>query len=176
MEFHSIMMKTRYWLGKLTNLYRLHRLATYFAIHFLQTRKYHNSILDVVKTYYWPIRCLSHNTEILRILRISSIGPTLCPKDPQAIISTELRRLSLNKGQLCSSIQNLFHSQLPGLSPQSELYRPSDRRMSATLMPTFAERGCHVVSATDPHGRILGFLDRSRYYFFQAAPQLYSRG
>jgi hypothetical protein len=24
-----------------------------------------------------------------------------------------------------------------------------------------------VVSATDPHGRILGFLDRSRYYFFQ---------
>jgi hypothetical protein len=33
-----------------------------------------------------------------------------------------------------------------------------------------------VVSATDPHGRILGFLDRSRYYFFQVAPQLYSRG
>jgi hypothetical protein len=33
-----------------------------------------------------------------------------------------------------------------------------------------------VVSATDAHGRILGFLDRSRYYFFQVAPQLYSRG
>jgi hypothetical protein len=34
-------------------------------------------------------------------------------------------------------------------------------------------------SSTDynkPHGRILGFLDRSRYYFFQVAPQLYSRG
>jgi hypothetical protein len=25
-------------------------------------------------------------------------------------------------------------------------------------------------------GRILGFLDRSRYFFFQAVPQLYSRG
>jgi hypothetical protein len=36
--------------------------------------------------------------------------------------------------------------------------------------------GCRVVSATDPHGRILGFLDRSRYYLFQVAPQLYSRG
>jgi hypothetical protein len=36
-------------------------------------------------------------------------------------------------------------------------------------VPTFAERGCRVVSATDPHGRILGFIDRSRYYFFQAA-------
>jgi hypothetical protein len=27
----------------------------------------------------------------------------------------------------------------------------------------------------DPHGHILGFLDRSHYYFLQAAPQLYSR-
>jgi hypothetical protein len=33
-----------------------------------------------------------------------------------------------------------------------------------------------VVSVTNPYGRILGFLDRSRYYFFQVAPQLYSRG
>jgi hypothetical protein len=33
-----------------------------------------------------------------------------------------------------------------------------------------------VARATDPHGRILGFLDRSRYFFFQVAPQLYSRG
>jgi hypothetical protein len=23
---------------------------------------------------------------------------------------------------------------------------------------------CHVVSVTDPYGRILGFLDRSRYF------------
>jgi CBS-domain-containing membrane protein len=58
----------------------------------------------------------------------------------------------------------------------SELYRPSDRRLSAKLVPTFADRGCHLVSVTDPYGRILGFLDRSRYFFFQVAPQLYSRG
>jgi hypothetical protein len=32
----------------------------------------------------------------------------------------------------------------------SELYRLSDRRLSAKLVPTFAERGCHVVSVTDP--------------------------
>jgi hypothetical protein len=57
-----------------------------------------------------------------------------------------------------------------------ELYRPSNRRLSAKLVPTFADRGCRVVSATDPHGRILDFLDRSRYYFCQVAPQLYSRG
>jgi CBS-domain-containing membrane protein len=41
----------------------------------------------------------------------------------------------------------------------SELYRPSDRRLLAKLVPAFADKGCHVVSVMDPHGRILGFLD-----------------
>jgi hypothetical protein len=27
-----------------------------------------------------------------------------------------------------------------------------------------------VFGVTDPYGRILGFLDRSRYFFFQVAP------
>jgi hypothetical protein len=45
--------------------------------------------------------------------------------------------------------------------------------MSAKLVPTFSDRGCRVVSALDPHGRILGFLDRSRY-FLQVASQLYT--
>jgi CBS-domain-containing membrane protein len=58
----------------------------------------------------------------------------------------------------------------------SELYRPKDRRLLAKLVPTFEDRGCHVVSVADPYGRILGVLDRSRYHFFQVAPQLYSRG
>jgi CBS-domain-containing membrane protein len=43
----------------------------------------------------------------------------------------------------------------------SELYRPSDRRLTAKLAPTFADRGCHVVSVTDPYGCILGFLDQN---------------
>jgi hypothetical protein len=43
-------------------------------------------------------------------------------------------------------------------------------------VPTFADRGCHVVRVTDPYGRNLGFLDRSRCYFFQVAPHLYPRG
>jgi hypothetical protein len=33
-----------------------------------------------------------------------------------------------------------------------------------------------MVSVMDPYGRILGFLDQSRYFFFQVAPQVYSRG
>jgi hypothetical protein len=38
----------------------------------------------------------------------------------------------------------------------------------------FADRTCSVVSVTDSYGRILGFLDWSRYYFFQIASHLYS--
>jgi hypothetical protein len=35
------------------------------------------------------------------------------------------------------------------LKSASELYRPSDRRLSAKLVPTLADRGCHVVIVTD---------------------------
>jgi hypothetical protein len=58
----------------------------------------------------------------------------------------------------------------------SELYRPTDRRLSAKLMSNFADGECHVDSVTNPYGRNLGFLDPSLYFFFQVAPQLYSRG
>jgi hypothetical protein len=34
---------------------------------------------------------------------------------------------------------------------------------------------CSVVSVADLCGRILGFLDRSRYFFFPVAAQLYSK-
>jgi hypothetical protein len=42
-------------------------------------------------------------------------------------------------------------------------------------VPTFVERGCHVISVIDSYGRILDFLDRNSYFFFEVAPQLYSR-
>jgi hypothetical protein len=41
----------------------------------------------------------------------------------------------------------------------SELYRSNDRRLSAKLLTTSADKGSHVVSVTDCFGRILDFLD-----------------
>jgi hypothetical protein len=32
------------------------------------------------------------------------------------------------------------------------------------VIAKFADRGCHVVSVTDPNGRILDFLDRRLYF------------
>jgi hypothetical protein len=37
--------------------------------------------------------------------------------------------------------------------------KPTD--LSAKLVPTSADRGCQVISVTDPYGSILGFLDRT---------------
>jgi CBS-domain-containing membrane protein len=45
-------------------------------------------------------------------------------------------------------------------------FRPSDRRLSAKLVPVFSDRGCHVFNVTDPYDRILGFIDRSHYFSF----------
>jgi hypothetical protein len=36
--------------------------------------------------------------------------------------------------------------------------------VSEVIANFFADRGCHVVIVTDPYDRILGFLDRSRYF------------
>jgi hypothetical protein len=71
---------------------------------------------------------------------------------------------------------SLIDRRTPWSQSASELCRPSDCRLSTKLVPIFADRGCCVLSATDTHGRVLGFLDRSRYYFFQVVPQLHSRG
>jgi hypothetical protein len=70
---------------------------------------------------------------------------------------------------------SIFIKRTPWPESASELYRASYRRLSAKFAPTFVDRGCRMISVTDPYGSI-GFLDRSRYFFFQAAPQLYPRG
>jgi hypothetical protein len=53
---------------------------------------------------------------------------------------------------------------LHGLSPYANY---TDRATAAYRRSDYQileDKGCHVVSVTDPYGRILGFLDRSRYF------------
>jgi hypothetical protein len=88
--------------------------------------------------------------------------------------SVGIRRTYIQK--MRKKIYIIREKKTPWTESASELYRPSDRRLLAKLVPTLADRGCHMASVTDPYDRILGFLDRSRYFFFQVAPQLYSRG
>jgi hypothetical protein len=63
----------------------------------------------------------------------------------------------------------------PWSESASELYRPSDRLLSAKWLPTCANRRCHVVSVTDSYGRISRFSRQEPLLFYQVAPQLYWR-
>jgi hypothetical protein len=54
-----------------------------------------------------------------------------------------------------TGLDNKKKLKTPWSESASKLYRPNDRRLSAKRLPTCADRGCHVVSVTDPSGRIL---------------------
>jgi hypothetical protein len=53
---------------------------------------------------------------------------------------------------------------LHDLSPQANYTDLATAACRQSDCQLFADRGCHVISVTDPYGRILGFLDRSRYF------------
>jgi hypothetical protein len=78
-----------------------------------------------------------------------------------------VRRQSLYRLRYPRSLSVCINKkQTPWLQSASELYQPSDRRLSAKLVPTLAGRGYRVVSATDPHSRNLGFLDPIYIYIY----------
>jgi hypothetical protein len=60
---------------------------------------------------------------------------------------------------------------LRGLSPEANY---TDRATAAVgeVVPTFADGGVTWLAQRIPTAVNLGFLDRSRYFFFQVAPQL----
>jgi hypothetical protein len=60
---------------------------------------------------------------------------------------------SLNYQSIFQKLQN------PWPESVSESYWLNDRRLSTKLVITFAYRGCHVVTVTDPYGCILGILE-----------------
>jgi hypothetical protein len=50
------------------------------------------------------------------------------------------------------------NKQSPLLESATELYLPSDLRFSVKLVPTFTDRGCRLVSVTDPFSNIFTYL------------------
>jgi hypothetical protein len=96
--------------------------------------------LQSVSNYY--LLGLGH---ILNFLLLFSVGSTL---DQPIARPVSTHKQDKNK-------------QSPWSESASELYRPSDRRLSAKWLPTFVYRWCHVVSVTDPYGRFPLFLSSS---------------
>jgi hypothetical protein len=55
-------------------------------------------------------------------------------------------------------------TKLHGLSPRANYTNRATAACLRSDCQLLRIRGCHVVSVTDPSGRILGFLDRSPYF------------
>jgi hypothetical protein len=53
---------------------------------------------------------------------------------------------------------------LHGLSPRANYTDRATAACRRSDCQLFADRGCHVVSVTDPYGRSLDFLDWSHYF------------
>jgi hypothetical protein len=83
------------------------------------------------------------------------------------------RRISCTGTYLKYSSGSLVypHKQKQSLWPESasELYWPSDRRLSAKWLPTRADRRCHVVSVTDPSGRIFSVFKTGAATFLSSS-------
>nr|CAD7571127.1 unnamed protein product [Timema californicum] len=60
--------------------------------------------------------------------------------------------------------------------PARELYRLSGSLILMKIVPTFLDKGCHVVGTLNPTAINLSFLDLSRYFFIQVAPHLLLAG
>jgi hypothetical protein len=69
---------------------------------------------------------------------------------------------------------NNYHRDKIGLFSNFSTLLLKTKLRALSPRPNYTDRKCHVVSVMDPYSRILGFLDRSRYFFFQVVPQLYS--
>jgi hypothetical protein len=109
----------------------------------------------------------------------SSLCSFLQPPITSSLLGPNILLCTLFLNTLCSCLsvrEQVSNHKEPEAKLYFELYRPSYRRLSVKLVPAFADRRCHVVGRTDAHSHILDFLDRSRYFSFQIAPQLCSQG
>jgi hypothetical protein len=66
-------------------------------------------------------------------------------------------------GRLILTI-NYVNKRLHGLSPRANYTDRATAACRRSDWQIFVDRGCHVVSVTNPYVSILGFLDRSRYF------------
>jgi hypothetical protein len=95
----------------------------------------------------------------------------------QKLTAYDKRRRSQFMAYMCPNFGTTNKlNKLRGFSPRVNYTNRATAACQRSKCQLFADRGCHVVSVMDPYGRILGFRDWSRYFFFQVVPQLYSRG
>jgi hypothetical protein len=102
--------------------------------------------------------CTSTSSEILFFLLASVYSSETCRKvRPTVLMNSHFFIFTAQENLYTILRKILINKKAPWPECARELFRPSDRRLSAKLVPTLADRGCNVVSVTDHYGRNLGF-------------------
>jgi hypothetical protein len=114
---------------------------------------------------------LSYAIKCKVVLVLNLLNNQPCRRIESGCMDPHFLDLGTNGGQLMQDLKNSV-AWVRERTISTER-RPLVGEVSANFC---ADRDYRVVNVTDPYDRILGFLDRSRYFFFQVAPQLYSRG
>jgi hypothetical protein len=86
--------------------------------------------------------------DVLKIFKFFQVLRVSCALEESKFLSTFLGYLMGHRWGVPTVLT--YKKLTPWPQFPNELYRPSDRRLSETLVPTFAKSGCHVVSLTDP--------------------------
>jgi hypothetical protein len=177
--------KPGHWRTMWSDVTALNRWAAsqYNELHLFVSRSFSSAVLRCDRLVIWRLgewrKCrefpathsdyqtVNQRGEVPTMLTLKSLAA--CRTNDLTSRNRAITRLKLSSKEL---ILQTFTKESSWPEFACELYRPSDRRLSAKLVPTFAGRGRHVVSVTDPYCCIIDFLDRSRYFLIQAAPQL----
>jgi hypothetical protein len=109
--------------------------------------------LNQIKFFAFLTRRVKFCFEILGLAKMPLI---LAQNNPH--VTTRKRSI------VCNLLAFKRKKNLHGLSPLTNYIDRATAAFRRSDCQLFADRLCHVVSVTDPCGRILGFLDRSRYF------------
>jgi hypothetical protein len=111
-------------------------------------------------------------------LKVNNLGEYFLVKVKciyNSILSLLWRKICVVLDVIFPSLELRNLTKLRGLSPRA-ICTDQAIRLLAKLVLTFEGSRWQVVSVTEPYSRNFGFLERSRYFYFQVSPQLYSRG
>jgi hypothetical protein len=155
--------------------YRMHRECCVFLLFWpnnsfswsLQTADLLPHLTPIFLQYFSSIRnmlrLISEADQLRGTSRLaipSNFIQTWFLTEDEAFCTQLMAVVSLGNVTLCTKTKLKLH----GLSPRANYTNRATAACRRSDCQFFADTGCHVVSVTDPYGRILDFLDRSRYF------------